>query len=94
MKCILESTTKIVVKNVEKTCTVKSALSIECFSPCNSSMHFFAVGKSAWMHVKSEYRVLSFAEDRKHRTRQIPISLLRFVSVKSFLLWLIYQSGG
>ena len=58
----------------------------------------FAVGKCAWMHVKSEYRVLSFAEDRKHRTRQIPISLLRFVSVKSnqcpiILLWLIYQSG-
>ena len=48
----------------------KNALSIECFSPCNSSMHFFSVGKSAWMHVNSEYRGTS---DSK----------LRFVSVKS-----------
>ena len=99
MKYILESTTKIVVKNVEKTCTVKSALSIECFSPCNSSMHLFLL----WANVHGcMWRV---STGYFHLLKTGNIGLVRFQSlcydsyqlsptnVRSFLLWLIYQSG-
>ena len=37
-----------ILKNDEETFTVKRALSIECFSPCNFPMHFVLLAKSEW----------------------------------------------